>query len=146
MTLYRRHSQLSSLISEVLTAELGAVLATARSTAAGDTDRDRIASTVTQAARGIARHPLMQRIVATDPQTLLPFAVTRRGSTQIAAESMLDQMLVSTTDGSVYAEPGAARAIVTAASGFVLSENLARDEGDIDRWLHLHRMIAGYLS
>lgn len=146
MTLYRRHSQLEGLLSEVLTAELGAVMADARAAAGGSTDREHIAATVALAAQGIARHPLMRRIVATDPQTLLPFAVARRGSTQVAAETMLEQMLELAGDGTVHAEPGAARAIVTAASGFVLSENLALDEGDTDRWIHLHRMIAGYLS
>lgn len=147
MTLYRRHDQLRTLISEVLTAELAVVMADSVANAGQTPGPGRVADIATAAARAIAEHPLMLRLIELDPATLLPLLVTRRGSTQRAAESILADVLAS--------EPGlclgddadvVARTIVTAASAFVFTESLARAEGvAAGRWPQFHRMIEGYL-
>lgn len=149
MTLYRRHSQLRTLVSEVLTAELVTLLDEAARTAAGDDDAARIAATVSGASRAIAGHPLMLRLIALDPATLLPQLVTRRGSTQQAAEVLLAAMLRESRDGSVRANDPelTARIVGTAASAFIYTESLARSEGDDGtRWNEFTRMIEGYIA
>lgn len=149
MTLYRRHAQLRTLVSEVLTAELTMVLAQAASAAEAGTDAERIAGVVARAGRAIGTHPLMLRIIELDPQALLPVLVERRGSTQRVAEQMLTEMLISSGDGSVrQSDPQAmARAIVTATSAFIYTERLARAEGDdTRRWSELELMVRSYLS
>ncbi|TXH44961.1 MAG: TetR family transcriptional regulator [Actinobacteria bacterium] len=148
MTLYRRHDQMRTLISEVLTAELAVVMADSVANAGQAPGPARVADIATGAARAIAEHPLMLRLIELDPATLLPLLVTRRGSTQRAAESILADVLASEPGLVLDAEADVvARTIVTAASAFVFTESLARAEGVAgDRWPQFHRMIEGYLT
>lgn len=149
MTVYRRYEQLSALVSAVLTHELVALLEAARAKAEGADDAQRIASVIGGAARGIAGHPLMLRLIDLDPASLLPQLVTRRGSTQRAGEALLASMLRASTDESLApSDPDlTARMVTTAASGFIYTEALARREGDDGtRWVEFTKMIEGYLS
>lgn len=149
MTVYRRYEQLSALVSAVLTHELVALLEAARAEAVGEDDAERIASVIGGAARGIAGHPLMLRLIDLDPASLLPQLVTRRGSTQRAGEALLASMLRASADGSLAPrDPDlTARIVTTAASGFIYTEALARSEGDDGtRWAEFTAMIKGYLS
>lgn len=149
MTVYRRYAQLRTLVSEVLTHELVTLLDIAQRGATGDTDAIRIAATVSDAAEAIAGHPLMLRLIALDPAALLPQLVTRRGSTQRAAEAMLAAMLRAGSDGSIRSRDPelTARIVVTAATAFIYTESLARSEGDQgERWDEFTVMIGGYLS
>jgi AcrR family transcriptional regulator len=149
MTVYRRSAHLRTLVSEVLTHELVTLLDIAQRGAEGNTDATRIAATVSSAAQAIAGHPLMLRLIALDPAALLPQLVTRRGSTQRAAEAMLATMLRSSSDGSIRSRDPelTSRIVVTAASAFIYTESLARSEGDRgERWDEFAAMIGGYLS
>lgn len=149
MTVYRRYAQLRTLVSEVLTFELVTLLDVAAAQATGSNDAVRIAETVSGAAEAIAGHPLMLRLISLDPAALLPQLVTRRGSTQRAAEGMLAAMLRASSDGSIRTRDPelTARIVVTAASAFVYTESLARSEGDRgERWEEFTTMIGAYLS
>lgn len=148
MTLYRRHDQMRTLISEVLTSELAVVMDDAVAAASAEPGPARIADIATAATRAIAEHPLMLRLLELDPATLLPLLVTRRGSTQRAAESILADVLACEPGLTLDAAADVmARTIVTAASAFVFTEALARTEGAAEvRWPQFHRMIEGYLA
>ena len=149
MTLYRRYDHLRTLVNEVLTAELRTVLAAAANTPSAGSDRERIAVMAAAATRGIADHPLMLRIVDLDPEALLPLIVTRRGSTQRAAEDTFAALVAAADDGSVQvANPQlAARTIVTACSAFVYAEAQALSAGEDDsRWQEVTRLVKGYLA
>ncbi len=149
MTLYRRYDQLRTLVNEVLTAELRTILAAAATTPSAGSDRERIAVMAASATRGIADHPLMLRIVDLDPEALLPLIVTRRGSTQRAAEETFAALVAAADDGSVHVRSPelAARTIVTACSAFVYAEAQALSAGeDNSRWQEVERLVKGYLA
>lgn len=144
MTVYRRYETLPRLISAVLTAELVDLLETARATAREGTDAQQIAALVTDAARRIAEHPVMIRLLTVEPEALLPVIVRRRGSTQSAAERLLAETIAQADDGSVRVHDAetAAAALVTAASGFVFTSAQA---GRSNGWEQLELIALGYL-
>ena len=149
MTLYRKYQDLPTLLSAVLTAELGEVMAEIIANSIGGTDRERAVAITVDGTRAIAEHPLMVRVLAVDPEALLPLVVSRRGSTARAGEELLVAVLTSATDGSITAPDPvlAARTIVTAASAFIFSANvLATEDPTGLRYRELSRMIEGYLT
>lgn len=147
MTVYRRYDTLSKLMSAVLTAELVDLLQTVDRHVRSGTDAERVAALVAESARLIAEHPLMSRLLALEPESLLPVIVARRGSTQVAAERLLGQIIAESGDGSILApDPHrAAQALVTMASAFVFTS--ARP-GDAHRpeWSDVQRLALGYLT
>lgn len=146
MTVYRRYETLSQLMSAVLTAELVSLLAIASEEAREGNDAQRLSALVAEASRLIAEHPLMSRLLALEPESLLPVIVERRGSTQMAAEAALAAMITESRDGSIrVADPAqAARTLVTAASGFVFSSS--RRDGPGFKWSEIERLCLGYLT
>jgi AcrR family transcriptional regulator len=149
MTLYRKYQDLPTLLSAVLTAELGEVMAEIIAHSVGGTDRQRAVAMTVDGTRAIAEHPLMVRVLAVDPESLLPLVVSRRGSTARAGEALLVAALNSSTDGSITAPDPVvtARTIVTAASAFIFSANvLAAEDPTGLRYHELARMIEGYLK
>lgn len=146
MTVYRRYETLSQLMSAVLTAELVSLLAIASEEAREGNDAQRLSALVAEASRLIAEHPLMSRLLALEPESLLPVIVERRGSTQMAAEAALASLIADSRDGSVrVSDPAqAARTLVTAASGFVFSSS--RRDGPGFEWNEIERLCLGYLS
>ena len=113
--------EIIELLNEVLTAELAVVMADSVANAGQAPGPARVADIATGAARAIAEHPLMLRLIELDPATLLPLLVTRRGSTQRAAESILADVLASEPGLVLDAEADVvARTIVT---GYVLHES-----------------------
>ena len=146
MTVYRRYDTLSRLMSAVLTAELGSLLATASDEAREGNDAQRLSALVAEASRLIAEHPLMSQLLTLEPESLLPVIVQRRGSTQMAAEAALAGLIAASTDGSVHiTDPAqAARTLVTAASGFVFGSS--RRDGSGADWTEIERLCLGYLS
>lgn len=146
MTVYRRYETLSRLMSAVLTAELIGLLAIASQETRAGSDARRLAALVAHASRLIAEHPLMSRLLALEPESLLPVIVERRGSTQLAAETTLAGLIAESRDGSVrVADPAqAARTLVTAASGFVFGSS--RRDGADSPWDEIEMLALGYLT
>jgi hypothetical protein len=104
---------------------------------------------VVRASRALREHPVFRRIVDVDPETLLPYLVARRGTSQ---DRILDQLTaairLAQTDGSVRsADPGLlARAVMLTTHGFVISAGTMADEvgvADLDAELRL--MLDRYL-
>jgi len=145
MTVYRRFDTFRQLTSAVLTAELISLLQHLRAQPRSGTQAQQLAALLAEAARGIAEHPLLARLLLVDPEALLPVIVQRRGSTQVAAESLLADMIAASDDGSVNCgDPAvAARTLVTAASAFVFTSGYA---DDADRWQELSTLGHGYLA
>lgn len=147
MTVYRRYDTLGKLMSAVLTAELVALLESVHGQTRTGTDAERVATLVAESARLIAEHPLMARLLSLEPESLLPVIVSRRGSTQVAAERLLGQIIADCDDGSIVApDPQrAAQSLVTMASAFVFTS--ARP-GDAHRpqWSDVQRLAYGYLA
>lgn len=83
MTLYRLVPDVESLLLDVMTRDLGALLsdiemAVARKRSA----RARLVALTVEAARRLPDEPLFQRVLDVDPELLLPYLTVRIGSTQ----------------------------------------------------------------
>lgn len=105
MTLYRRAPDVKALILELLTNELGAVIAREEERlSALPSGRDRLVATAVGVVDRLPREPLLRRILEVDPELLLPYLVQRQGSTQRLAVAEVRRMLdAAVADGSVRA-------------------------------------------
>lgn len=136
MTIYRRYDDLSRLLSELLTVELGSVMAIARDSTADLPDaRQRLTHTVTRTVAVLIEHPLLTKILAVDPEVLIPFMVDRLGTTQRLAIDELREFVAAgqpgSGDGSIRAgDPdtmaltilGFAQSLVFSARAFIASD------------------------
>jgi AcrR family transcriptional regulator len=139
MTLYRRFSDVTSVMAALMTREFTALLTEAATT--GATRPDARGALVTSAAAGVRAlqtNPLMTSVLERDPELLLPYLVERIGSTQRLIEQVLaKQIAAGHRDGSIRAGDAAlqARAIFLVCQAFVVSHRPATTEQDGDALL-----------
>jgi AcrR family transcriptional regulator len=150
MTVYRRYDDLDRLISALLVAEFGAVIAEAAERSRREVDgRGRLVREVILVTRGTAEHPLMRRILELDPETLMPLVVDRLGSSHRMGLDRLRHLLsAGQADGSVA--PGDVEAMalqVMSMSAIHVFSARAYDPVDPRgrRWPELERALHGYL-
>lgn len=135
MTVYRSWPDTQALLADLMTREWRRVDAEVAA-AAGVPDpasRDyprRVAALLVTTVRRLRRDRFLQRIIEVDPELLLPYLLERRGRSQ---QLTLDR-LEAAIDAGVRAgtirpvDPvHAARSLVLAAHGFVLSPQTMRD-------------------
>jgi AcrR family transcriptional regulator len=105
MTLYRRFTDVRSLVADLMTREFGDLLAKASADAGGaPTARERLVSVAVAGVRGLWADPLFVRVLDVDPELLLPYVVDRIGSTQRLVErTVLAAVEEGQADGSVRA-------------------------------------------
>ncbi len=130
MSIYRRYPDATALLREVMTAEFGGLLAGTDARAAGADARARMVRGIATFAGELRENPLFARVVAAEPELLVPYVVERMGGTQRIGLAMIERGIAEgQADGSVRA--GDARAIAQAvlliAQSFVLSAGIADD-------------------
>jgi len=103
MTVYRRFADVRSLVADLMTRELGELLAKAAADAAGAcTVRERLVSATVAGVRELWADPLLGRLLDLDPELLLPYVVSRIGSTQRFVEQVLRANVeAGQADGSI---------------------------------------------
>ena len=147
-TAYRRHPDVASLLSDLMTREFGRVLrAATERTAALATGRERVVETVGLGTELLAAEPLFERILDVDPELLLPYVVERLGEVQrMVIAGLCKQIGGGVEDGSIRPERPAtlAAAVELIARGFVLGTHAERDDG-LDPWRELRHAIDAYL-
>ena len=129
MTLYRRYSDISSLISEVLGHEFARILhehaPSGRDEPADPRSaRRRLVETVLAVVRAFHGDPLLRQVLDAEPEILMPYLINRFGSTQQIAITLLANRLdAGHRDGSIRSGSVAvqAHAIVLAAQAFIVS-------------------------
>ncbi|MGP4021078.1 TetR/AcrR family transcriptional regulator [Saccharopolyspora sp. 5N708] len=124
MTLYRRFPDVDSLVTALMTVEFSEILQLASAEHATGTARHRLVTATVHGVRLLQSAPLLQRVLDTDAELLLPYLVDRFGSTQLAAEGFLREYLVQGhADGSIRrADPAVqARALLLLVQSFVIS-------------------------
>jgi AcrR family transcriptional regulator len=83
MTLYRLVPDVESLLLDVMTRDLGALLSEIEAGVARKrTARARLVAQTVEAARRLPDEPLFRRVLDVDPELLLPYLTVRIGSTQ----------------------------------------------------------------
>jgi AcrR family transcriptional regulator len=125
MTVYRQYGDLQTIVSELLTRELVAVLDRARVAIASlPTARERLVEAGVRTVEEVTHHPLYRRVLDLDPELLLPLVVDRFGSTQRAAIDLIAaQVKEGQHDGSIrLVDPRlAATCLQLTAQSFVFS-------------------------
>jgi len=147
-TAYRRHPDVASLLSSLMTREFARVLEAARAAAAAQPEgRLRVVTSVVDGCRRLAAEPLFARILDVDPELLLPYVTQRLGGVQrlLIAALALD-VEAGIADGSIRAEaPTVLAAMVELlARGSLLAAHAEREDG-LDTWGELGLAIDAYL-
>jgi AcrR family transcriptional regulator len=149
MTVYRLVPDVNTLILEVMTRDLGVVLADAeRAARRRRTARSRLAAVVVEVCRRLPREPLLRRVLDVDPELLLPYLTDRWGSTQRLAIGHVRRLVAEgQAEGSIRRGDAdtIARMLVLLATPYVVSAGLVHvlDAGTVsaelerlvDRWL-----------
>jgi AcrR family transcriptional regulator len=129
MTIYRTWPDMPSVLADLMTREWGQVVARAVTEAddalhEGASGADRLVAEIVATVRALRANELFARIVALDPELLLPYLLTRRGRSQEAIAALTAGRLrdgqedASVRDGDPLV---ISRALLLAAHGFVLS-------------------------
>jgi len=146
MTVYRLVPDVNTLILEVMTRDLGSLLADVERIAhRRRTARARLVAVVTDVCRRLPEEPLLRRVLDVDPELLLPYLTDRWGSTQrLAAGHVRRIVSEGHADGSIRRGDAEtiARMLVLLVTPYVVSAG-AIDELDpfaelerlVDRWL-----------
>jgi AcrR family transcriptional regulator len=123
MTIYRRWSDMDTLLADLMTREWSVVV----EDSALEPDASalqRLAGGVSATVAALRDNDLFRKIVTTDPELLIPYLLDRRGRTQDSILAMLEAAIVAgQEEGSVRkANPTRlARSILLTAHGFALS-------------------------
>jgi AcrR family transcriptional regulator len=146
MTVYRQYGDLQTIVSELLTRELVAVLDRARvAVASFPTARERLVEAGVRTVEEVTHHPLYRRVLDLDPELLLPLVVDRFGSTQRAAIDLIAaQVKEGQHDGSIrLVDPRlAATCLQLTAQSFVFSARVVDGQPVGNELRHL---LDGYL-
>jgi AcrR family transcriptional regulator len=125
MTVYRRFTDVRSLVADLMTREFGELLAKAATDAAeAPTERERLVSAAVAGVRELWTDPLLDRLLDLDPELLLPYIVSRVGSTQRFVEQILQANIAAgQADGSIrHGDPQIiSRAVYLMLQSFALS-------------------------
>lgn len=140
MSIYRRWPDVTSLVADLMSREWHNVITTSPPTVEG----------IVKVARALREHPLLRKILEADPETLLPYMLARRGTSQQEMLTFLTAALrEGQEDGLVRkGDPGRmARAVLLTVQSFTLSSVIVVDEtcsaDDLDQ--ELTELLARYL-
>jgi AcrR family transcriptional regulator len=153
MTLYRRYSDVGSLISELLGREFARILREHTQAIPDEppdprSARQRLVETVLAICEAFQEDPLMTQVLDAEPEILLPYLFNKWGSTQqIAIDLLAHRLNAGHQDGSIREGSVAvqAHAIVLTVQSFIVS---ATASGPVppDRLRHeLGLILDGYL-
>ncbi len=154
MTVYRKYDDLPSLLSALLTAELGSLLTESMQAAKTlPTSAQRVAYITSQTAAALAAHPVLARVLAVDPEAVLPLIVDRLGTTQRTGLATISGLLA---DGQAPHGDGSIRdgdtdlmslTMLASAQSFVFSARSIHTADPLGHaFSELERMLLGYVA
>ncbi len=141
MSIYRRWPDVGSLVADLMSREWHEVIVAEPATIEG----------ILTVARRLREHPLLRKIIEADPETLLPYILDRRGTSQQEILVFLTEGLrIGQVRGQVRAGDAGrmARAVLLTVQSFVLSAPIAVDltfsQADLD--YELRDLLNRYLT
>jgi AcrR family transcriptional regulator len=147
MTLYRKWPDMGSLLADLMTREWTGLVQTGTTTGSA---LERLVAGGVATVRAIRTNPLFTRIIALDPELLLPYLLERPGRSQrLVVEVIADQIRAGQAAGEIRSgDPELlARSIVLATHGFTLSTQTMTgghiSEAQLDD--ELATLLEGYL-
>ena len=150
MTVYRQYGDLSTIVNELLTAELvGLIDGARREVEQLPTARERLVEAGVLVVQRLSAHPLWCKVLDLDPELLLPLVVDRFGATQrVAIDLVAAQVEEGFADGSVRRlDPRlAATCLLLTAQSFIFSARvIAAEHKQEETAGELRRLLDGYL-
>lgn len=104
MTVYRRYPDLPALIRELMTREFGALMDEIDASVNGPDGRSRLVARAETSVRALREHPLLRKLLESEPELLLPYLLGRVGGTQRhALELIARDVTEGQADGSIRA-------------------------------------------
>jgi AcrR family transcriptional regulator len=150
MTLYRMVPDVESLLLDVMTQDLGALLTEIESRVARKrTARARLVALTVEAARRLPAEPLFQRVLDVDPELLLPYLTVRIGSTQRLALGRVRRLVAEGhADSSIRrGDPDVmATSVLMTALPWIVSARLFDEVGRAAALAELERGLDGWLQ
>lgn len=153
MTLYRRYSDVGSLISELLGREFARILREHTQVAAdcppdGRSARRRLVETVLAICEAFQDDPLMTQVLDAEPEILMPYLFHKFGSTQqIAIDLLAHRLDAGHQDGSIREGSVAvqAHAVVLTVQSFIVSASASGPVPPDRLRTELGLLLDGYL-
>jgi AcrR family transcriptional regulator len=147
MTIYRRWSDMGTLLADLMTREWSDLV---QVDTTGADDLDRLVRSVVGTVQAVRANPLFARIVEVDPERLLPYLLERPGRSQgLVLAAVVAQVEAGQASGDIRAgDPQLlARSIVLACHGFTLSARTMTRPGVSVATLdaELAALLEGYL-
>src|SRR3954464_2250643 len=150
MTLYRLVPDVTTLILEVMTREFAALIAESEQhVRRRRTGRARAVAATVEIVRRLPDAPLFRRVLAVDPELLLPYLTDRLGATQRLAIGHVRRLLADgVADGSIRRADLDVLAVTVlfATTPFVVSARLLDDEQRASALDELSRMLDAWLA
>lgn len=152
-TVYRRWRDINTLVADLLTRQMRAALLSVAEQAGPADGPGGVRERLTREASGLLRvlrdHPLLRRILETEPEALVTYTFQRLGSSQRAAlELVRSQVTAGQADGTIRAgDPDElARMVMLLVQSTAQSWRLVDDVLPLDRLVEeVRRLLDAYL-
>lgn len=144
-TLYRRWGEIGEVVAALMTREWARLGIDAADAEAPLVDE------LVRLVREVREHPMLRKIIAVDPEVLLPYLLHRRGtSTDTQLDTIQRALEAGIANGTVRPGETAARAkavLLTAWSFTLTGPVLAREPGELDALdEELRQLLTRYLE
>jgi AcrR family transcriptional regulator len=150
MTLYRLVPDVETLLLDVMTHDLGALLTEIEADVAHKrTARARLVAQTVEAAYRLPEEPLFRRVLDVDPELLLPYLTVRVGATQRLALGRIRRVIAEGhADRSVRrGDPEVmAMSLLMTVLPWIVSARLFDDVGRLESLAELERGLDGWLA
>lgn len=131
MTIYRAWPDMGTLLADLMTREWTTILDAVPAPADDQPTPERIAQGIVAAIDALRANPLFRRILALDPDLILPYLMDRRGRSQQAIIDLLRPQ-IQAGQAAEHVRAGdpelLARTIVLASHGLALSAHTMADD------------------
>jgi AcrR family transcriptional regulator len=130
MTVYRRYPDVDSVLRDLMTRELVALMEDVAGGVDAPDGRGLVVARLIAVVRALREQPLLRKVIDAEPELLLPYVLGRMGSTQrLARANIARDVAEGQADGSIRAgDPRViAHALLLTAQSFVLSGDTAED-------------------
>lgn len=130
MTVYRRYPDVDSVLRDLMTRELAALMEDVAGGVDAPDGRGLVVARLIAVVRALREQPLLRKVIDAEPELLLPYVLGRMGSTQrLARANIARDVAEGQVDGSIRdGDPRViAHALLLTAQSFVLSGDTAED-------------------
>jgi AcrR family transcriptional regulator len=149
MTVYRRYPDVDALLRELMTREFSELLLHIGADVEGPNGRARLVNALVAGVTALRGHPLFQKVLAAEPELLIPYVFERMGGTQHAGLALIEREIAAGhQDGSIRAgDPRVlAQAVLLVEQSFVLSAGIVEGVALRPLLAELERLLEAALT